>query len=331
MPATLTRPSVRLTERFAPSRGLRVDREAGVIRNCHLLGWKSLNNREYLASGVDAQLYENAPVNLGHVKPGQVRSLADRIGRIVNARKGPSGVFGDFEYLRSHPMANVICEAAERMPTAFGFSHTARGREKPGTAGRVIEALQVVESVDLVLDPATTKGLVAESRSAAPASQPVHLWGLADNTHRTARRRNRLQALSERIRRHRPRLGRLFEDLATPAVPASGVHEPGSTDPDPEEVQKSALRKQVLAILDDEGMSLEAALEALLDLLENPEDLLPEPTTPAPAQECRLILRPLYHPDTHQLLLEHQRRQTSRQRPTIPTDPTRLARWLAGH
>src|SRR5262245_31890456 len=144
---------------------LRVDRAAGVIRNVKILGWRSANGRDYDPQGVDPALYENRPVNINHLRPGQERSVYDRFGRTVNCVRRADGIYGDLEYLKSHPQAGPVAEAAERMPGVYGLSHVARGHQTAGTGSAY--AVESVQSVDLVGDPATVAGL-HESRGITP-------------------------------------------------------------------------------------------------------------------------------------------------------------------
>ena len=70
------------------------------------------------------------------------------------------GLYGDLVYLKTHPMAERICEAAERMPDAFGMSHNAQGEGEENKDGVfVVSKIVEVRHVDLVADPATTKSL----------------------------------------------------------------------------------------------------------------------------------------------------------------------------
>lgn len=155
---------------------LKVDRKHGVIRNVKVLGLVSENGRRYLPEAVKeaADLYEGVRVNVDHPegKPTDQRSAYDRFGKLENIRwvEG-EGLYGDLVFLRSHPMAERICEAAERMPDVFGLSHNAGGDgdyDKNGVF--VVSNIVEVRHVDLVADPATTKSL-QESRQAKPLKE----------------------------------------------------------------------------------------------------------------------------------------------------------------
>lgn len=158
-------------ERTQTGTALSVDRKAGVIRNVKVLGLISENGRRYLPEAVRkaAPLYEGIRVNVDHPegKPTDMRSAYDRFGKLENIRwvEG-EGLYGDLVFLKSHPMAERICEAAERMPDVFGLSHNAGGDGKVDKDGTfIVDEIVEVRHVDLVADPATTKSL-QESRQA---------------------------------------------------------------------------------------------------------------------------------------------------------------------
>jgi hypothetical protein len=147
---------------------LEVDREAGIIKNVKILGYESKNGRRYTAEAMQRAkpLYEGVHVNIDHPhvlgkeKPDAPRSSYDRFGRLVNVRylEG-KGLVGDLEYLKSHPMADRVCEAAERMPDMFGLSHNAEGEGDTEDGVFVVHHIVDVRHVDLVPDAATNKSL----------------------------------------------------------------------------------------------------------------------------------------------------------------------------
>ncbi len=142
--------------------GLRVDREQGVIYGVKVLGRKSGNGPTYPQPVTrDAlPLYEGVKVNLDHpprTRPADDRSVQDRFGKLQNVRDLADGLYADLHYIRSHPLAAVVAEAAESMPDVFGLSHNANIRESLDT-GEVV-AINRVRSVDLVADPGTTRGI----------------------------------------------------------------------------------------------------------------------------------------------------------------------------
>jgi phenylpyruvate tautomerase PptA (4-oxalocrotonate tautomerase family) len=89
------------------------------------------------------------------------------------------GVYADLHYLTRHPLAEMIAEAAERMPEALGLSHNAEGRTTRQGDAEIVEEITRVVSVDLVSDPATTLGLF-ESLAAAHYDRVLDGRPLAD-------------------------------------------------------------------------------------------------------------------------------------------------------
>jgi len=153
---------------FTNSRGVQlgIDREAGVIRGVKLLGLISSNGREYPKETVAraAPLYEGAKVNVDHPRgsPGASRDYGDRIGLIrnVHIEQGDGGLRGDLHANPKHALFEQLAWDAEHSPESVGFSHNIQGRttrRRDGTV--VVEEITRVQSVDLVADPATTRGL----------------------------------------------------------------------------------------------------------------------------------------------------------------------------
>ena len=156
-------PIVQLREIAIPTDAMRVDRDSGVIHGVRILGPSSLNGRKYTPEAIQKamNLYENRPVNVDH--PGKAdsgqRRVSDRFGWIKNIKYNNQGLDGELHYLKSHPQAEAVIEAAERNPALFGLSHNADGRMVRRGKEYLVEEIVGVRSVDLVADPATTKSL----------------------------------------------------------------------------------------------------------------------------------------------------------------------------
>lgn len=153
-------------QEFCDSRGvaMRVDREGGIIRGVKVLGLKSRNGRTYLPEALAqaARLYEGAKVNVNHPhgNPGGPRDYQDRIGAIRNVVARPGeGLFADFHFNPKHALAGQLAWDAEHAPENVGFSHNVEARCTRRGDGVAVEAITRVQSVDLVADPATTRGL----------------------------------------------------------------------------------------------------------------------------------------------------------------------------
>jgi hypothetical protein len=138
----------------------RLDEEAGVIRHVKILGEHSSNHRRYTKEAMAGatKLYEGMGVNLNHRFDGN-HQVGDAFGRIVNVVFESSGLWGDLQYLKSHPYAPVFVELAKRMPEQVGLSHMAEGKAKQEGLDLVVEEIKRVRSVDIVRYPATTRGL----------------------------------------------------------------------------------------------------------------------------------------------------------------------------
>jgi hypothetical protein len=166
MPPTTKEQVIPLVE-ITRSSALRVDRDAGVIHGVKVLGLVSANGRRYSRGAIEKArpLYEGTPVNIDHphaAQPDERRRLADRLGRLENIRATDAGLFADLHYLKSHPLAEMTAEAAERMPETLGLSHNAVGRIVQRQQETIVEEIMQVRSVDVVSDPATTKSLFEE-------------------------------------------------------------------------------------------------------------------------------------------------------------------------
>ncbi len=166
-------------QEYFDSRGvsMRVDRQAGVIRGVKILGAKSRNGRTYLPETLTraAALYEEAKVNVNHPKgnPTGPRDYQDRIGVIRSVVvRGDEGLFADFHYNPKHALAEQLAWDAVHAPENVGFSHNVQARTARRGDCVTVEAITRVQSVDLVADPATTRGLF-ESTDAAAKSLTV--------------------------------------------------------------------------------------------------------------------------------------------------------------
>lgn len=161
----------RLEERFAYSGG-KVDRSGPrpIIRDVLLCGPTSANRRRYLReafAGDRVKKYNGRPVFLNHGTGGAPRQYESRIAKVINARHRADGMpVGDLEVRPKHPYAEAFLDDAENDPTSVGMSHVAHCQTRLGKDGwDDVHAVSHVESVDVVLDPATTKGLHEQTGS----------------------------------------------------------------------------------------------------------------------------------------------------------------------
>lgn len=151
--------SERLLEYTAAGVG-KVDTERGILYGVKVLGIISGNGRKYPVATLKnaLPLYEGVGVFIDHDTSGQTRSYASRIGTLKNIKLA-EGVRGDLHVNKGHAIAGQLLWDAENNPTAVGFSHCADGRTRRQNGTVIVEEITKVVSVDLVTDPATTKGL----------------------------------------------------------------------------------------------------------------------------------------------------------------------------
>lgn len=160
-------------QEFVDSRGvtLRVDRAAGVLRGVKLIGLESLNGRRYRPEALSAAvaLYEGAKVNVNHPKEGPLapRDYRDRLGVIREVEfRAEEGLFGTLHFNPKHAVAEQLAWDAEHNPRNVGFSHNVLARLTRDGSQALVEAITHVQSVDLVADPASTRGLFEEQEEA---------------------------------------------------------------------------------------------------------------------------------------------------------------------
>ncbi len=162
-----------ILQEFCDCRGvsMRPDGSSGVLRGVKILGLESRNGRSYLPEALSqaAALYEDAKVNVNHPRGSLTapRDYRDRIGAIRNVTAKPEGLFADFHFNPKHPLAEQLLWDAEHAPENVGFSHNVEARTARRGDRVVVEAITRVQSVDLVADPATTRGLFEATRDAA--------------------------------------------------------------------------------------------------------------------------------------------------------------------
>ncbi|RIK82847.1 MAG: hypothetical protein DCC67_06560 [Planctomycetota bacterium] len=164
-------------QEFVDSRGveLRVDRASGVLRGVKLIGLESLNGRRYRPAALAAAvgLYEGAKVNVDHPKNGPLapRDYRDRLGVIRQVEFRPDeGLFGNLHYNPKHPLAEQLAWDAEHNPRNVGFSHNVLARLSREEGRSIVESIAHVQSVDLVADPAATRGLFEQQAAGRDGS-----------------------------------------------------------------------------------------------------------------------------------------------------------------
>lgn len=170
---TATPTPTRRTLRESAPAGGRVDRAAGVIRGCKIVGRRSPNTHgvagvegtEYTLEALRGalHLYEGCKVNVNHPPRGRVgmeRDARDRFAWLEGCEVREAGVFGDLHFLDpADPLAVKLMNAAEARPDAFALSHNAVGRGGVRDGRYVVTEIPEVHSVDIVSDGGTNRSL----------------------------------------------------------------------------------------------------------------------------------------------------------------------------
>lgn len=153
----------------------RVDRAAGVIRGVKIIGLQSNVPARFIGMQSDdpytydeaalrdaVHLYEGATVNVDHPKlriDGDGRRVPEpswnlqsdrKFGWLAGVRFNVDGLYADLHFLKSHPLAERVCEAAERNPRLFCLSHNADIRPEFRQGKVAVVEILSVESVDLI-------------------------------------------------------------------------------------------------------------------------------------------------------------------------------------
>ncbi len=235
------------------SDGHTVDRDAGVIRGVKVLGRESRNGREYTDRALQeaATLYEGIGVNLNHPDRRETnleRPVEAGFGWLQGVEVKTDGVYADLHYLRSHALAAVLVEAAERNPRRFGLSHNAEGKVARRDGKTIVESIEKVRSVDVVQNPATNAGLF-ESEDREMSTRTV----------------------KEVFQEHDGRLARLFEDAALAGYSGAPVDLPAEASADDQVA--AAFKSMIGTVLDDGSLDLKAKLAKIRDILKAQEKL----------------------------------------------------------
>lgn len=150
-----------------------VDRENHVIKGVKVIGLHSQWGYDYTPQALREAigLYEGIRVNIDHHRPKSredVRKFGDRFGRLKNIREAADGLYGDLQYLESHPLSAMAIEAAETMPDTIGLSHDADGTMSKVNGRATVTKIKRVRSVDLCYSTATGKGLFESAPEGVP-------------------------------------------------------------------------------------------------------------------------------------------------------------------
>lgn len=166
--------ATRIEERFTFTGG-KVDRSGAypVVRDVLLCGPVSANKRRYLKAAFEGdrvKRYNDRPAFLNHGTGRDARRYEDKVATIENARVRADGMpVGDLAVNPKHPFAEALLFDAEHKPGSVGMSHVAHCETRVASDGWVeVTELVEAESVDVVVGPATTKGLYEQRGNGVP-------------------------------------------------------------------------------------------------------------------------------------------------------------------
>lgn len=161
--------TIDLIERATLSAPARVDHANGIIYGVKMLGLRSANTVggkrvRYTVEALRKALphYEGTRAFIGHPPKENLaaeRKYPELLGVFRNVRVESDGLRGDLHANPRHAVFPQLAHDAEHAPHLVGFSHNARGTGAPEGDDYVVGSISGVESVDLVTQPATTRGM----------------------------------------------------------------------------------------------------------------------------------------------------------------------------
>lgn len=258
-----------IRESYYGSQAHKVDRDNSVIRGVKILGAVSKNGYRYSPSAIAnaAQMYEGLGCYINHQYDDhpdgreRERDFNDLFGRFESVTHTDTDVYGDLHFIKSHTLADRVCEAAERFPQNFGLSHEAYWGERREVNGEmVIESIARVSSVDIVTSPATNNGLFESVR------QQELIVPKKQSTIRKLLEASGAKGLKilKRIRESDP----LMSGIASPEMLDSPMEiESAPEEMGAEDMMEQARDAQVLALINDDSKDVAAKLAAIEAIL----------------------------------------------------------------
>lgn len=259
----------RLEERFGFSGG-KVDRTGPypVVRGVLLCGPTSANRRRYRReafAGDRVKRYDNRPVFLNHGKGGESRDYQDKVATIENARHRDDGMpVGDLAVNPKHPFAEAFLFDAEHKPGACGMSHVAHCQTAHAADGwEDVTEMVEAESVDVVVGPATTKGLFESKGAGVFTFKKLAEW-VAKHPKATSK-----QALKAK------KLGEDLDGMGGGMADMAAAPEEPAADADPDEAITAGFKAAFDAIRDklfDGSMDKKTAFKKLSAIFDGHSD-----------------------------------------------------------
>lgn len=155
---------------FKEATFVKEDGRPPVIQNVVLLGAESANKRRYTEDcmGNAVSLYEGVQAFVNHPSPDEERmgsrDVMKLAGKYVNVKFSDMKIKADFHGLPNDPASQKYVNVAEHMPDIAGLSQNAQGKVHVEDGIEIVEEITKVFSVDLVTNPATTKGMFEHTK-----------------------------------------------------------------------------------------------------------------------------------------------------------------------
>jgi hypothetical protein len=164
---------LRIQEATYQNTSVRHDPEKSIVYGVKLVSWgESFHKRVYESCcGADVNKFHGAKSNIDHQPDPNGARYGVRFGRVFNPVVKGDGIYGDFKYNPKHSAAESFVWWVDNDPAAIGFSIDAMSKIERLRDGRLaVKGFTKVNSVDVVGDPASTKGVFESRMNQEPAT-----------------------------------------------------------------------------------------------------------------------------------------------------------------
>jgi hypothetical protein len=260
----------------------KVDVDKGIIYGAKIVGLQSRNlgrtigldpakfngavdePYSYSKTGLQSAIpmYEGAAIRIKHPKSKltpdgrrvslEATSDIPLAGELRNVVMREDGLYGDIHLLKSHPLAALILETAQRMPGKIALSHNADGVPVLKNGRAVIEEILAVKSVDIIDDkPGTTNGLFESHQETETVKRTIKQ--IVGSVPAGTKGRKLLEAMCDQSTIGAP--GKIAE-----------MEMDGPVDAAPESQISDALRAVFMSVIDDDSLDSAGKLAKLKEL-----------------------------------------------------------------
>ena len=168
---------LRVQEAVYQNAAIRHDRDKSTVYGIKVVSWGDTitGKRTYESTaGIDVNKFHGVKSNIDHQPDPNGAVYGVRFGRVFNPKVGHDGIYADFRYNPEHRHAKDFAWWVDNDPTAIGFSIDAMSKFERRSDGKIaIVGFSKVNSVDVVGDPASTKGVFESKVNQEPAAPTV--------------------------------------------------------------------------------------------------------------------------------------------------------------